>query len=135
PAISRLTRSICLAVREKGPYALIAETKELMVPVGGNAEVKFKIKRNAADFKVKVDLVRLSSPVLTNGQPIAVPAAAIDANKDEVLVKFAVPGNTQPGVYSLVFQGKAKYNINDPKDAKKKKNADIYEATPPVKFV
>jgi hypothetical protein len=135
PAISRLTRSICMAVRDKGPFALTVDTKDLSVPVGGNLEFKINIKRNDPEFKAKVDLVRLSSPVLTNGQFIAVPAAAIDANKNEVLVKFAVPGNTQPGTYSLVFQGKAKFNVTDTKDKKKKKNADIFEATPPVKVI
>jgi hypothetical protein len=135
PAISRLARSICLSVRDKGPYALTVDVQELSVPVGGSVDFKIKLKSNLPDFKAKVDLVRVSAPVLTNGQPIAVPAAAIDVNKGEVVVKFAVPGNTQPGTYSLVFQGKAKYNMTDTKDKKKKKNADVYESTPPVKLV
>jgi hypothetical protein len=135
PAISRITKSICMAVRDKGVFVLETEVKELMVPVGGTLDVKVKVKRFASDFKAQVQVVRLSSPALTNGQLINVPNVNIDGNKSEVVVKITIPNNTQPGTYSLVFQGKAKYNAEDPKDSKKKKNTDVYEASPPVKVI
>lgn len=135
PAISRLTHSLCMAVREKGPYVLDTDTKDLAIPVGGNGEVKIKLKRYASDFKAQVQLVRLSAPALTNGQLINVPNVNIDANKNDAVVKFTVPNNTVPGTYTLVFQGKAKYNYQTTSKDKKKKNTDVYESSPPVKVV
>jgi hypothetical protein len=137
PAIIRLSRSICVAVREKGPYSLETSVKELEVPVGGNASFKVKINRNWPELKsANIALTRLSAPAANNGKYINLPNVNLNGTAGEAEVKFQVPNGSVPGIFNVVLQGKTKVNLAiDPKDSKKKKNVDIYEATPPVKVV
>lgn len=133
PAFSRLTRSICLAVRDKGPFTLSTATGDLALPLGGKAELTVRVNRQWSDFKAAVQLTRLSAPVQSNGQFINVPAVTVPAGKGEGSVKFQVSANTPPGSYSLVLQGKGKLSYQfDPK-SKQKKTVDAVEVTPPVR--
>jgi hypothetical protein len=134
PAISRLSRSTCLAVRDKGVYTLSTETKELTVPVGGQVDIKVKAQRLLPSFKEQIQLVRVAAPAGPNGKFVNVPQVNIAPGKDLADVKFQIPGNTPTGTYTLAFQGRAKFNYVDPKDAKKKKNVDVHETTPPIKI-
>ncbi len=133
PAISRLARSLCLAVRAKGPYSLTVPVKELAVPVGGAVELKLGVTRHWPDFKVPVQLDRAAAPTLTNGKPIPVPRVTAAANQSGATVKFNVPSNTEPGVCNLVFRGTAKFPFaRNPKE--KKTNVDVVQVTPPVRL-
>ncbi len=136
PAISRLARSVCLAIRDKGPYTLETSVQTLELPVGGRGEVKLTVNRQWPEFKnATVQLVRVSAPVQSNGQLINIPNTSIPGNKAEVVVKFQVPTNTPPGTYNLVFEGRGKFSYQpDPRDKKKKQNLEAVESTPPIRF-
>lgn len=135
PAISRLARSICLSVRDKGPFTIETNVKELELPVGGKGEIKVKINRQFKDFKQQVQVVRLTAPALTNGKPLNFPNVNIPQKKNEATIKFNIPNNVVPGTYDLVFQGRGKYQyVPDPKKKNKKRNTDVYEVTAPIKI-
>lgn len=136
PVMGRISRTICLSVREKGPFALAVDPAKIEVPVGGNFEVKVKSNRNWKEMKdQQIQLVRLTAPAQTNGTPINTPNTNIDKGKDEATVKVNLPTNAVPGEFELVLQGKAKFQYQpDPMD-KKKRNVDVYQATPPVKVI
>ncbi|MCS6976083.1 MAG: hypothetical protein NZM31_03605 [Gemmatales bacterium] len=135
PTISRVARSLWLAVREKGPFGLDCEPKELAVPLGGQAAFKVKIRRHQQDVKVPVQLFAASAPQAPNAQFQAQPQplATLPQDKDEVEVKVPVPNNAVPGTYNLVLRAAAQMQFS--KDAKaQKQNVSVFEAVPPIKL-
>jgi hypothetical protein len=134
PAVSRLARSICLAVRDQAPYSLSASSTEVAVPVGGNVDFKLGVKRQFPDFKAPVQLTRLSAPAQPNGNPINVPNVTLAANQTETNVRITVPNNTVPGTYNLVYQGTAQFPYNKDPKATQKPNTQVLEVTPAIRF-
>jgi hypothetical protein len=133
PAYSRLADSVCLAVRDKGPYGLDVDPKELTVPLGGKVSVKITMNRYLPDFKNQVQLRRIAAPGATNGNFINIPNVTIPANKNEVTANFNIPNNAQPGTFNLVWRGQGQYGIiRDPK-SKRKQNIQVRFVTPPIK--
>jgi hypothetical protein len=132
PAVGRLARSLCLAVREKGPYALDTPTRELAVVVGGSADVKVQVRRYWPDFKAPVQIVRRAAPPQANGQPLAVPNVTISGT--EGTVKLQIPAKSPPGVYNLVFQGTAAVPLARTKDDQKKANVQVVELAPAIRL-
>lgn len=135
PTISRVARSLWLAVRDKGPFGLDSEPKELAVPLGGQAAFKVKIRRHQQDVKVPVQLFAASAPQAPNAQfqPQPQPLATLPPDKDEVEVKLPVPNNAVPGTYNLVLRGSAQMQFSkDPKA--QKQNVNVFEAVPPIKL-
>lgn len=129
PAVSRMARSICLAVRDRGPFSLGTSVKELLLLAGGNAEIKIQVKRNQADFKTPVQLVRVSAPGGLNGQPIPIPNVIISGT--EGTVRFSLPNSTPPGIYNLVFQGTAQTQAQ--RQNRRGGIAQLTEVTPPIR--
>lgn len=134
PAISRLTRALCLAVRDKGPFTLNTSVKEMVIPLGGNVEYKVTAQRHWKEMNnQQIQLTRVASPAQSNGQFINTPNVNIAGNQNEAVVKFQIPTNAPAGTYNLVLQGKAQFQYQpDPKN-NQKKNVQFYEPTPPVK--
>jgi len=48
PAVSRMARALCLAVRDAGPFRLSHTLKELAIPIGGTGIVKMKVVKRQA---------------------------------------------------------------------------------------
>lgn len=132
-AVSRLARSLLLAVRPQGPFSLATESPELAVPVGGNVAIKVKVTRHG-DFKAPVQLTRSSVPLQQNGQPINVPTVTVAANQAEGEIKFPLPQSTPPGTYNLVFQGSGVFPFARDAMAKQKPNTLFVQATPAVRL-
>jgi hypothetical protein len=138
PTLSRLARSICLAVREKGPFGLATDVKEVAVPVGGTVTAKVKLNRLQPEVKVPVQVSAAATALPPNAQPQPQqppqPIGTIAADKTDADVRITVPNNVTPGVYNLVFRGTAQVPFNkDPKAAQKPPVA-ILEAAPPIKL-
>jgi hypothetical protein len=139
PTISRMGRSIVLAVREKGPFSLEHATKEAAVPVGGVVNVKVKVTRQP-DMKQPIQLGPIPlapnqldlPPNLTfnnNNQPLPIPP-----DKNELDVQFQVKPNVPPGTYNLVVRGTAQVPFaKDPKAAQKPP-VSVTETLPPIKL-
>jgi len=129
-AVSRLSRSICLAVRSKGPFRLEALDAQLTAPAGGQVKTKLRVARQAPDYKDNVEVVCVGAPAQSNGKPVTVAKITIAPDKDGE-VKFLVPENTPPGTYNLVFRGTGKLNVDI---NKKKVNVQFAAAAPPVRL-
>ncbi len=132
PAQSRLARSLCLSVRDPGPFTLDVSVREISAAVGSKNDIKIHTKRTFAEFKAPVAITRLAGPVTPGGKAIAVPNATIAAGKNEATIALQIPTNALPGSYSLVFQGKGKLSYQpNPKD-KKKITLDFLTVAPPI---
>jgi hypothetical protein len=130
PAVSRLTHSLCLAVRDPGPFRLTPAEKELAVPVGGAATVKVKVDGQRPDMKDAVSVTLAAGPPQANGRPLNVGAVNVAPAKDGQ-IRIPIPANTPPGRYSLVFRGSGKYALDDPQ-TKKKRNTQFAAVSAPV---
>jgi hypothetical protein len=129
PAVSRLARSLWLAVRSKGPFSLEPVVKELSVAVGNQAAFKLRVKRLMPDYKANVQVTRRSVPVRKNGQPVGVPNVNIAPDK-EVEIKFNLPGDTVPGEYDLVFQGTGQFPFTKTPKGKKQNVRAVVVSSP-----
>ncbi len=135
PGISRIAKSICLAVRDAGPFTLDTPAKEVDAVVGSTVSVRIQVNRGP-DFKAPVQISRVAAPPQANGQPINIANITIAADKTEGEVRVQIPANTPLGVYNLVFQGVGQVQIPDPKDAtgKAKKNVNLTELVPAIRL-
>jgi hypothetical protein len=130
PALSRLDRSLVVAVRERGPFSLTAQVDKVTVHQGEKVDIPLKLERHAKDFGAAVQVVPLNLP--TQGQPQPVLLAP---GKDTVTMSYptgAGGGSLQPGTYTLVFRAQAGVpGMAGPK----KGNVSVVAASPPVTVV
>lgn len=108
PAVSRLNHSLALAVREPGPFKLIAAVDKVTVNQGEKIEIPLKLERLAKDFTGAVQVVAVNLPVQQGQPPQPVTLAA---GKDAVTMaydtKLGGGGGLQPGTFTLVFRAQS----------------------------
>ena len=131
PAISRLARSVCLAVRDPGPYRLETPLREMAVLVGGSADFKVQVRRQFPEFKAPVQVTARSAPAQANGQALKLPI--VNIADSEGVFKVAIPKGVAPGDYNLVLQGSAKMPLARGRNDKKS-TVDVIELAPPVRL-
>src|SRR5207253_1924547 len=115
PAISRLDRSLVLAVRDKAPFNLTATAEQATIVAGSKAKVALKLARLWPDFKADVPVAPVEAAThlpagLTfgnNNQPVTIAAGKEDASAT-IDVKATVP----PGTYNLVLRGTVQLPFN-----------------------
>ncbi len=129
-AVSRLSRSLCLAVRDPGPFRVSAPNAPLAIPVGGTATVKVKVDKQNPTMKDPVAIDLIAAPPQSNGKFINFGKVNVSPDKDGEM-KIQIPTNAPPGLYSLVFRGNGKYTIDDP-TTKKKRNTQYVAVTQPI---
>ncbi len=101
-AMSRLARSLPLAVREGAPYRVVATPDKATVSRGLPLKVKLQITRRG-DFKDQVANILVVNPMPNvPNQP-----AVIAANQNEVEVTYNLPPNLAVGTYSIALRGNA----------------------------
>ncbi|HEY1190207.1 MAG TPA: PPC domain-containing protein [Gemmata sp.] len=130
PAVSRLARSLCLAVRAPGPFRISAPDKPLAIPVGGTSTVKVKVEKQDPGFKGPVAFDLIAAPAQSNGKLINFGKVNVAPDKDGDL-RVQIPSNAPPGQYSLVFRGNGKFTLDDPK-TKKKRNTQYVTVSAPI---
>jgi len=130
PAVSRLSRSLCLAVRDPGPFRLSAPDKPLAIPVGGSATVKVTANKQSPDFKDPVIVDLAAGPAQNNGRTINFGKTNIAPDKESEL-RITIPANAPPGNYNLVFRGNGKYTMDDTA-TKKKRNTQYIAVAQPI---
>jgi hypothetical protein len=122
PAISRLDRSLVLAVRGQAPFQLSATPEKTALLQGGKVNVSLKLTRLWPDFKTPLTVLPTDPPTDlppglvfgNNNQPIT-----MNPGKDQETVSLAAAANVAPGTYNLVLRGTAQVPFNkDPKAAK-----------------
>ncbi|HLJ95729.1 MAG TPA: hypothetical protein VKU02_21310 [Gemmataceae bacterium] len=135
PTISRLDRSLVLAVRDHAPFNLTATADQTTVVAGSKIKLGLKLARLWPDFKKEVPVAPIDPAThlpggltfANNNQPVTIPADKDDAPPTTVDVKTNVP----PGTYNLVLRGTVQVPYG--KDAKAKKaNATIGLPSNPI---
>ncbi|MCS7047155.1 MAG: PPC domain-containing protein, partial [Gemmataceae bacterium] len=125
PTVSRLDRELVLALRDKAPYRLSADTTKITVLQGDKITVPVKLTPLAPDFKGTVQLSALALPVGMVMQPVTVNPG------QEVKVSLDSKGTVLPGNYTLVLRGQTQPpNPNQQPNPKAPRN--LIEAAPPI---
>jgi hypothetical protein len=102
PTVTRLDKSLLLAVRDKAPARLTATPDKVAIRQGDKLDLALKLNRFYPDFKGNFQV----TPV-----PGEFPPGMNFANltfapgKDDQKAVLAIPSNMAPGTYNLVFRG------------------------------
>jgi hypothetical protein len=128
--VTRLDRSLVLAVRDKAPYSLAASADKTTITHGDKLKVKLALNRIWADMKTPaVQIAPIPNempPGITFGN-VNIPAGKNDASFD-----VNVPANVVPGTYAIVFRSFAPVPFSrNPKDMKKP-NVNVVEPSTPL---
>jgi hypothetical protein len=101
--VTRLDRSLMLAVRDKAPGKLQATTDKFVVSVGDKVNVPLKLTRSLAEFKAQFQVTPAQPPDLPQGMTFA--PVNFPGGKDDQQLVLTVAPNTPPGTYNVVFRG------------------------------
>jgi hypothetical protein len=119
PPLSRLSRQIAVAVREKPAFALTMSIDKPSVTQGTPAQATVKVVRNSPDLKSPI-AVQATVPELppgftvNNNQPVN-----IAPDKNEAPLPVNVGAGVPPGTYTIVVHGTTQIPFNkDPKGQK-----------------
>jgi hypothetical protein len=101
PTITRLERSLVLAVRGKAPYGLTCGMDRAVVVHGGKVSIPMKLTRHWPEFKSQLSIMPIPNelPPGMSYAPLNFPPG-----KDEQTLNLNVPANVAPGKYTVVFQ-------------------------------
>lgn len=99
PAISRLDRTLVLAVRDKAAFNLSLGKDQFVVPPGGKVAIPVKLTRYAAGAKANLQLAALNLP-----QGFTFPNFPLPAGKDSGDATLNIPNGARPGKYSIVLR-------------------------------
>ena len=125
PLISRVDRSLVLAVREKAPFVLTVGQEKAAAPQGNKITLPLKVQRLWPDVKAAVQVTAV-------GLPTGMTVANTNIAKDDANVVLTVGTQTPPGNYNIVFIGSAAVPFNKDPMAKQKANVTVTQASTPV---
>jgi hypothetical protein len=101
PAVSRLDRSLVLAVRDQAPFTLEAIQSKFTALPGDRITVPLKLSRNWPSVKGPVQVTALALPPALTFQNLTLAPGKDASTKAAVSVKTAAA----PGMYTLVLNG------------------------------
>jgi hypothetical protein len=131
PALSRVDRSLALAVRDKAPFAVKPRQEAIQALPGSKVNLAFKLEPLQSDFKgpVQLTLVNFSPTTLQfNGnQPLT-----LNAGKAEATGVLDVKAGLAPGNYTLVLRATAQVSFSKDLKAKTKTNVALVSAALPI---
>ncbi len=101
PTVTRMERSLALAVRGPAPYTLDCGFDAKTIMHGGPVTIPLKVTRHQADFKGPVQVV-----IQPNELPpgISFGNVTLPPDKSEQNLILNVPANIIPGTYTFVFK-------------------------------
>ncbi len=108
PAISRMTRSIVLAVRDEVPFALTASPTELTAVQGDSLTIDVGIKRR----KDMPNGVQLNGAGYQLPPNLSIPTTQVGADQAKAAVKIATD-KIPPGTYSFLINGDGQVPVKD----------------------
>jgi hypothetical protein len=130
PTLTRLDRSLVLAVREKAPYQVTATVDKPAIVQGDKANLTVKLARLWPDFKQPLTLTleeALPNIVVNNNQPIT-----MNPGKDDAAVPIVINANVEPGPYNLVLRSTAQIPYNKDPKAPQKPPTNVVQPSTPV---
>ena len=111
PAISRVTRSMVIAVREKVPYAVTASSTTLTIKPGDPINVVVTAARRA-DMPSAIQL-NGSGIELPNG--LTIPTTTINVGQNEAKITLATTDKIKEGTYSFIINSESQVPDGDKK--------------------
>jgi hypothetical protein len=125
PTISRVDRSILLAVRPGAPYSLAASLDKPALVQGEKGMLKVKLARLSPDFKTPLTVQATPTELLpglsiNNNQPIT-----IAANATEGTLPVNIQPNVPPGTYNIVLHTQTQMPYSKDAMAKQKPNTPV----------
>ena len=108
PAISRMTRSIVLAVRDEAPFVLTAAPGQITKVQGEPLEIDVDIKRR----KDMPNALQLNGSGYQLPQNLNIPAIPVPADQTKTKVKIATD-QVPPGTYSFLINGEGQVPFKD----------------------
>jgi hypothetical protein len=132
PTISRVDRSLMLAVRPGAPYSLAPSLDKPALAQGEKGTLKVKLTRISPDFKTPLTVQAIATELpkgvtLNNNQPITIAANAVEGT-----LPINVPANVQPGSYTIVLRTQTQMPYNKDPMAKQKPNTIVVLPSLPV---
>jgi hypothetical protein len=136
--ISRLDRSLVMAVRGKAPFTLMPALDKPEVPQGGKAVLTVKLARLWPDVKGPVQVQIMGGGQgqqgelpqnlrINNNQPINVTGPSGTLN-------ITVGNDVPPGTYNLVLRGQTQAPFNKDATSKAKQNTFLVQPSAPISF-
>jgi hypothetical protein len=127
PAVSRLDRSLVLAVGGPAAYTLTAEADPKAALPGQNVTVPLRLTRNWPELKNRpIQVVALSVPNALTFRPLNVAGG-----KDKADAVLIVKPNTAPGTYTVLLRGQVQVNKAD-KKTKRQRNLNVQLPSTPI---
>jgi hypothetical protein len=130
PAVSRLDRSLALAVRDKAPFRLVAAAERTAAAQGSKVNLALKLSRLLPDFKAALQASPEALPPgisVNNNQPVA-----MNPGKDEAGAVLDIKPDVPPGEYNIVLVGTAQVPFSKDPAAKQKPNIPVILPATPI---
>jgi hypothetical protein len=128
PAISRLIRSLVLAVRDQAPFRVAPELSTISVVHGEKATIPLKFTKLSNEFDGTIQ----NTTVTNVPQPLA-SSVKVSLTKDGGKAELDIKNNVPPGVYSLIFRAQGQVPLLlDPNDKTKKTTVPMTQPSVPV---
>jgi len=102
PAISRLDRSLVVAVRDKAPFSLTADTPAFTAFPGEKITVPLRLTRNWPELKGPIQIAPLTPLPAFN-----FPNVTLTPGKDTIKASLDVKPAAAPGNYTVILNGQA----------------------------
>jgi hypothetical protein len=101
PTITRLERTLVLAVRDKAPYNLACEVDKFTVLHGDKVTIPLKLTRHWPEFKQALQVIPIPQELPAG---VTFGPVTLAPGKDEAKLALNVPANVPPGRYTFVFK-------------------------------
>jgi hypothetical protein len=125
---SVMLREICLAVRDKAPYAVHLPNETQSAAAGSSLETTAKVTRHWPDFKGKVQLIGLNLP-----PGFSFATTDIAQGQTETKIKLNIAANVPPGEYTVVLRGDAQVPFNRDPTAAARPNVRVADPSTPLR--
>lgn len=130
PAVSRLDRSLALAIRDQAPLSLSVGKEQFVAQAGGKIAIPVKVTRYSANAKAALQLTALNLP-----QALVFPKnLSLAANQDSGEAILNVQNNAQPGKYSLVLRAQTGTPGKQPPKGPKGQKL-VTQSSPPISIL
>lgn len=131
PTMTRLDRTLMLAVRDKAPYVLTPTAEKAVVSHGDKVDITVKTSFLWAGVKAAVQIQPLPQE-MPPGMTFA--ALTIPADKNEGKLTVTTNTNIPPGKYNLVLRSFAPVPFNKDPNAKQKPNVNVVQSSAPIEL-
>jgi hypothetical protein len=132
PTVSRIDRSLVLAVRDKAPYKVTATLDKPAIVHGDKGTITVKVTRIWPEFKTPLTVQPMVIPPMSDlPANLTLAQVVIQPAQNEVAMPVVINPNVQPGTYNIVLRTFTQFPYNrDPKAPQKPPTMVVQPSTP-----